>query len=254
MNRAGVPARIDVTADGARESEALAALVSATRAQADAFVFLSGGASKMSAGDQQQLLAMFGALAALAREGRRFAVGDGGTLAGIMQAAGDARRACDGAFPLIGVAPAREIAPRGATPVDPNHSAIVAVDDPAIPSGQDGWGSETAVMYALFARLAEGRRSVAVVANGGGITVNEVAANVEAGRPLILVEGSGRAADAIVSLLRNTTPADEEAVDLRARAEAVGLAQRPDLYTVVPLSTGADGLRRALDAALFDRR
>ena len=59
-------------------------------------------------------------------------------------------------------------------------------------------------MYWLFGALAEGRPSVAIVANGGGITLNEVESNVRAGRRIILIEGSGRAADALVSLVRKT--------------------------------------------------
>ncbi len=195
---AAVPIRIDVTRDTARDDESLETLIRETRAQADAFIFLSGGASKMSTDDQKQLLAMFAALADLRRSGRRIAGADGGTEAGIMQAAGEARLASGGAFPLIGIAPAKEIPPRGRTPVDPNHSAIIAVDDPALPADRDGWGSETPTKYEVFRRLAEGRPSVTVVANGGGITLAEVEANVSAGRQMIVVEGSGRAADAIV--------------------------------------------------------
>ena len=114
--------------------------------------------------DRQRLLEMFDGLSRLASGGRRIAVGDGGTQAGIMAAAGLARRASGQTFPLIGVAPAPEIPPRGQTPVDPNHSHIVAVDNPSAPA-QDAWGSETETMYVLFNRLAEGRPSVAIVAN-----------------------------------------------------------------------------------------
>ena len=245
-----VPMRIDVSRDSAPDSAALSKLIRETRDQADAFIFLSGGASKMSADDQQRLLAMFGALADLAASGRRFAVGDGGTQAGIMQASGEARRASSGAFPLIGIAPAKEIPPRGKTPVDPNHSAIIAVDDPSLPADQDAWGSETTTMYDVFARLAEGRPSVTVVANGGGIALTEVDANVKAGRRMLLIEGSGRAADALVSLIRGTTPQDGEVADLRARAEKAGLARRSNLFTVVRLETGPAGLRDALSRAL----
>ena len=148
----------------------LSALVTSVRKEADAFVFLSGGASKMGEDHQRQLLAMFDALSLLSKAGHRFAVGDGGTKAGIMEAAGLVRKAGGFAFPLIGVAPAAEIPPRGTTPVDPNHSHIVAVDNPAAPAG-DAWGSETGTMYWLFASLAPGRPSVTIVANGGGITL-----------------------------------------------------------------------------------
>lgn len=245
-----VPMRLDVTRDGASASEALTRLIRDTRAQADAFIFLIGGASKMSGEDQRRLLEMFGALADLAASGRRFAVGDGGTQAGIMQASGDARRASGGAFPLIGIAPAREIPPRGRTPIDPNHSAIIAVDDLSLPADRDAWGSETSTMYDVFARLAEERPSVAIVANGGGIALTEVEANVRAGRRMLLIAGSGRAADALVSLLTGTTPPDGEVADLRARADKAGLTRHPDLFTVVPLETGPAGLRDALSRAL----
>ena len=194
----------------------LSSLIAEIRSQADAFVFLSGGASKMREDHQRQLLAMFEALTLVAKGGRRIAVGDGGTQAGIMEAAGHARRASGNAFPLIGVAPAREIPPRGKTPIDPNHSHVVAVDNPSAPA-QDSWGSETETMYWLFAKLAEGRPSVTIVANGGGITLTEVESNVRAGRRMILIEGSGRAADALVSLLQKTQVSEAEVVSLREK-------------------------------------
>jgi hypothetical protein len=242
------PARIDVASDAAADAPGLRALVSDIRRRADAFVFLSGGASKMTPEDERRLLAMFGALAEVAKA-RRIAVGDGGTEAGIMRAAGEARRRSGDAFHLIGIAPAGEIPPAGQTPIDPNHSHLVAVRDPQARPGE-GFGTETATMYRVFAALADGRPSVTVVANGGGITLREVEANVRAGRRLILIEGSGRAADALVSLLRHHDPPSAEIGELRGRAESLGLAARPELFTIVPLSAGSAGLRDAILAAL----
>lgn len=198
---------------------------------------------------QRQLMAMFEALALVAKGGRRIAVGDGGTQAGIMEAAGRARRASGNAFPLIGVAPAREVPPRGKTPIDPNHSHVVAVDNPSAPA-QDSWGSETDTMYWLFAKLAEGRPSVTVVANGGGITLAEVEANVRAGRRLILIEGSGRSADALVSLLRKVPVSDPEVISLRERAEKAALTQRPELFQIVEMRGGPASLRDAITAVI----
>jgi hypothetical protein len=162
----GRPVVLDVSSVSLEKNVQLSSLIAEIRSQVDAFVFLSGGASRMLADQQRQLLAMFEALTLVARGGRRIAVGDGGTQAGIMEAAGHARRASGGAFPLIGVAPAREVPPRGKTPLDPNHSHVVAVDNPSAPA-KDSWGSETEAMYWLFAKLAEGRPSVTIVANGG---------------------------------------------------------------------------------------
>jgi len=242
------PRVIEVSSTTPEKNARLAALVVEIRSQADAFVFLSGGASKMRADHQRQLLAMFDALTELAKGGRRLAVGDGGTQAGIMEAAGRARRSSGNAFPLIGVAPAREVSPRGKTPLDPNHSHIVVVDNPAAPE-QDSWGSETETMYWLFAALAEGRPSVTIVANGGGITLDEVEANVRAARRMILIEGSGRAADALVSALRKTQVSDAEVISLKERAETAALIRRPELFRIVTLQSGAAGLRDAIIAA-----
>lgn len=242
------PVRVDVSSDDLAGNPALAELISTVRSQADVFVFLSGGASKMAPDSERRLLAMFSALNAVATT-HRLAVGDGGTHAGIMRAAGDARRDGGRTFLLIGVAPAGEIAPAGRTATDPNHSHLVAVRNPAAPPA-DAWGSETETMYWLFARLGEGRPTVTVVANGGGVTLREVEANVRAGRRMILIAGSGRAADALVSLLRNQTPREEDVVALRARAQSMALTARPELFEIVPLDAGPDGLRDALLRAL----
>ena len=253
-NNAGArPQVLDVSSVAPEKNTQLSSLITDIRRQTDAFVFLSGGASRMREDHQRQLLAMFDGLALVATAGRRIAVGDGGTQAGIMEAAGRARRASGNAFPLLGVAPAGEIPPRGTTPVDPNHSHVVAVDNPSAPA-KDSWGSETATMYWLFAALAEGRPSVTVVANGGGITLDEVAWNVRAGRRMILIEGSGRAADALVSLLRKTPVTDPELVSLKDRAQKATLMRRPELFTVVPLQGGATSLRNAITASLGGTR
>ena len=241
------PRVLEVSSVAPEKNARLASLITDIRRQADAFVFLSGGASGMPQDQQRQLLSMFDALSLMAKAGQRIAVGDGGTQAGIMEAAGQARRASAGAFLLIGVAPAGEIPPRGKTPIDPNHSHIVAVENPSAPT-QDSWGSETDTMYWLFNKLAEGRPSVAVVANGGGITLAEVEANVRAGRRIILIEGSGRAADALVSLVRKTHVSDPETADLKMRAEQSALTRRPELFEIVPLRGGPTALGNAIAA------
>jgi hypothetical protein len=227
----------------------LRALIEAVHRDADAIVVLSGAVATTPEANRGELPAMLAALGTLAKE-RRIAVGDGGTKAGLMAAAGRARLASGRAFRLIGVVPARVLAPAGSTVVYPNHSHVIAVDDPALPKGESAWGSETATMYWLFNRLAEGRNSVAVIANGGGSTLEEIAANVEFGRPMILIAGSGGTADAMVSLTRGATPTDGEVLRLQHTARTARLNRRPDLFTIVPISAGAAGLLDALRALL----
>ena len=247
MGLASLEEPLEVSSVAPESNPRLAALVAEIRRQANRFVFLTGGASKMEPKDAPAL-AMFDALAMLARDGYHLAVGDGGTQAGIMEAAGKARRASGDHFVLIGVAPTVEVPPRGDTPLDPNHSHIVTVTDPTARKG-DGWGTETETMFWLFARLAEGRPSVGVLVNGGGIALKEVAATVAADRPLIVVDGSGRAADAVACLVTGAAPSPSVA-DLYQQAQSLSLPGRRELFHVLPLSAGASGLYDAIARVL----
>jgi hypothetical protein len=256
------PRVLHVSADEVPASSALHILIDDIRSQADAFIFLCGGASLMSAQAKHELFGLFEALTMVSGEGMRFAVGDGGTRAGIMEASGLARQASGGAFPLIGVVPALEI-PR--TPLDPHHSHVVAIRNDAWVEARrtagwtpdEGyWGSETAAMYRLFAALAAGRASVTIVANGGDIVLDEVRANVEAGRPMIIIAGSGRLADLLVSLVSpvSNEPApvdDEESGRWRTRVEELGLLRRRELYHLFDLHAGPRALATLLRTLLW---
>jgi SLOG in TRPM, prokaryote len=259
---AAEPILIHVRAADVATSADVARLVRDTRARADAFVFLSGGASKMSPEAQRRLRALVDALALLTARGVRLAVGDGGTQAGIMEAAGLARRAAGSVFPLIGVAPAPDVTASGEagkTSVDPNHSQVVTVENPGWADArraegwkpQDGyWGSETAAMYAIFGRFAEGRPSVALVANGGAIALDEVRENLAQRRPIIVIAGSGRAADAIVSLLDGTIPTDVDVQGLREKAAALDIPANRSLLRVFRLEDGPEALAKLLERIL----
>ena len=63
QERAGRPRVFEVSSEALENNAQLSLLIAEIREQADAFVFLSGGASKMSEDHQRQLLAMFEALA-----------------------------------------------------------------------------------------------------------------------------------------------------------------------------------------------
>jgi hypothetical protein len=262
-NRPGI---IRVRANALRRSAPVNALVDEVRAAADGFVFLSGGASKMRRATQRGLIKLIDALAMLADDGLRIAVGDGGTKAGLMEAAGRARRRSGNAFPLVGVSPAPEVLPvgrKGKTPIDPHHSHIVATDNPdwvrrKRRSGwrpADGyWGAEIEPMYQLFARLARGRPAITIVANGGGGTLEEVRCNLRQRRRMIVIAGSGRAADAIIAVLRNRTPRDPEARHLRDAAAKLALRAHRDLIEVFPLRRGPRRLAQLLVRRLSVRR
>jgi hypothetical protein len=241
--------RLEVSSLAPESNAQLAELVAEIRRQADRFVFLCGGAARMDTDRHRPTLAMFDALAQLPLDGYRLAVGDGGTQVGIMEAAGMVRRASGNRFLLIGVAPAVDVPPRGSTAIDPNHSHIVTVADPSAPP-VDAWGTETDTMYWLFARIAAGHPSVAVLANGGKIALKEVLANTGAGRRVIAADGSGRAADAIACLVKGTAPPDSEVAELCVHAHSLGLPGRRELFRLIPVTAGAEGLRVAIADAI----
>jgi len=248
---------VSVDAAARHQAPAVTAMIQDVRREADAFVFLSGGASKMADSTREKVLGLLQALAVIAEE-RKLAVGDGGTKAGLMAAAGEVRRSAPRPFLLIGVAPAPEITHTdepGKTPVEPNHTHLVAVTNEAWATKQrargwkpdDGyWGSETDVMYDLFGQIAQGRPSATIVANGGTVTVEEVRRNMTQGRPMIVIAGSGRAADALVAVLEGRQSTDEEVQKLMPAVEQLNPSGHPDLFEVFPLERGADVLAAVL--------
>lgn len=259
----GAPAILSMDAAAASNPE-VDALVRRYQSSIDRYVFLAGGASNMSDARRAQLTRLFeGALPRLADRGR-LAVGDGGTQAGIMQAAGTARQRSGGAFQLVGITPAPEIAPGAAQRVDPNHSHVIAVrNEPWLAAQRaNGWqrdwghfGSETESMYRTFDRMSRGRPSVAIVANGGGITFDEVRQNVAQGRHMVLIEGSGRVTDAISQEVLGRRVAVDP--DPAVRAEFQRLVTRvqqanlpADRFSVVPLEAGSRALANHVEGIL----
>jgi len=69
-------------------------------------------------------------------------------------------------------------------------------------------------------------RGLVELHGGNGITLREVDANVRAGRRMILIKGSGRAADALVSLLEKAQVSDPEIATLRESAQKAMLTRR----------------------------
>jgi TRPM family ion channel len=165
-------------------------------------------------------------LAALAATERLVLV-TGGTDAGIFSILGQS--VADRSVPLVGVAPRDLVTwpgcgppgPRpGAIPLEPHHSHFVLVDGAA-------WGDETPALLALAAALSDGAGSVAVICGGGPVTRNEALGHARAGRPMVVLAGSGRFADEL------------------AAAPLPGAR-----ITVCPLAAGPDSLVDALLAAL----
>ncbi|MFC9470554.1 hypothetical protein ACFTS5_00050 [Nocardia sp. NPDC056952] len=123
---------------------------------------------------------------------------DGGTDAGVMRMVGDARRAADATFRLVGVVAEGTVRLPGAPPprspdwahVEPGHTDIVLV-----PGSQ--WGDESPWLAAVATAIAGRAGSVTMLVNGGAIAYVDVRNSLAVGRAAVVLAGSGRTADEI---------------------------------------------------------
>jgi SLOG in TRPM, prokaryote len=199
---------------------------------------LVGGASQSSEADLERVRSLFSeALVPLAEKWQMVVV-DGGTDAGIMRLMGQARAEIGGTFALVGVCPRGLVsfpgveALAGAVPLEQNHSHFVLVPG-------DWWGAESQVLAQVATAIADGLPSMVVLINGGEITWEDAARNVEEGRILVVVDGTGRTADRLAAAMRG------DVVDERAeRLLQTGLVK------IVPLADGSGALACIIEELL----
>ncbi len=201
-------------------------------------VVVNGTAGALDAGLAERLSDLLGddGLAGLARRDGLTLV-TGGTDAGIFSILGRAMvgsPAC-----LVGVAPRSLVTLLGhpdghRVPLEPNHTHYVLVDG-------DAWGDETPALLALAGALHRLAPAVAVVVGGGPVTCKEALGHVRAGRPLVVVAGSGRIADEL---------ADAAAGGRAATGADIREIVAGGHITVCPVSAGGPGLIDAVIAAL----
>ena len=177
-------------------------------------VVVVGGAGGLDETDIDRLRPVFVSGMAPALERHRAAVVDGGTLAGVMRLCGETRTSLVAPFPLVGVVavgtvrlPGRPAPPDGAA-LEPRHSHFVIVPG-------DTWGAEAPWIAQTASVLAGSSPSVTVLVNGGQIAYDDVQRSVQAGRRVIVVEGSGRTADALADAV-DGAQCDERATALAA--------------------------------------
>jgi hypothetical protein len=156
-------------------------------------IILIGGAAGMTA-DQSAIAdrALREAVGPIAVEVGAVVV-DGGTDAGVMQLAGVARAEQGNRFPLVGVVGDSLVrlgvdSDGSRIALEPNHSGVVTV-----PGAR--WGDETRWLFDLAEFVAAGRPIRTVLVNGGAITRVELAESIRRGIPVIVIRGTGRAAD-----------------------------------------------------------
>jgi SLOG in TRPM, prokaryote len=185
-----------------------------------------GGASQLSEADFIRVQQLFvEVLAPLAQQWNASVV-DGGTDAGVMRLMGQARAATQTTFPLIGICPVGlatlphvALASEDAALLEPHHTHFILVPG-------NNWGDESGWIAHIASELADTAPSVTVLINGGEVTWKDASQNVEEGRSILVIAGSGRTADKLAAVLRGETT-DQRAQEL---VES-GLVQAIDLTT-----------------------
>ena len=123
------------------------------------------------------------------------AVVDGGTDSGVMRAIGQARSAAGADFPLIGVAAEGTVSAGtrdDAGEIEPGHTHVILVPG-------DSWGDESPWLADVADTVAGTAPSVTLVINGGKITYDDIAHSLDRHRPVVVLAGTGRTADAIAA-------------------------------------------------------
>jgi len=197
-----------------------------------------GGAAGLTEQDRSALTELVRIHLLPAVDGLGATIVDGGTDAGIMSAIGQVRAATGSSCQLIGVAATGTVHPPDSVEqpstdvaeIEPNHTHIVLVPG-------DSWGDETPWLSAVAGVIAGERPSATLVVNGGSITMDDALASLGAQRPVLVLGGSGRAADEIADA-RSGAPASAPAKDISASP----------LTTIVAMNDPAAVVKAVADA------
>lgn len=178
---------------------------------------LVGGAGGMTPGHLAAMTeAMERIIPALDRWGA--AIVDGGTDAGVMRVMGQVRDTAGAGLPLVGVAAEGTVLLPGtapashAAPLERHHTQVILVPG-------DDWGDESPWLSVVATAIADSQPSLTLVVNGGRITYDDIEHSLSAGRPIIILAGTGRTADAIAAAAHGQ-PGDPRAAQVAASPEA----------------------------------
>jgi len=170
-------------------------------------VVVVGGADGLEAAERDRLRTIF--RSAVIPVVQRFAaVGvDGGTRAGVMLLYGETRCEAHADFPLVGVVASatvrtcdesRQTEGQSAL-LEPHHTHFIVVPG-------DRWGDEAPWIARTATILAGHAASLTLLVNGGEIAYTDVQLSVDSGRPVVVLAGSGRAADVLAAAAAGRPP------------------------------------------------
>ena len=182
-----------------------------------------GGASHMTQESKNKLLQFFNTILATLSETAGITVLDGGTDAGVIHMMGQARQHISGQFNLVGVAPLdRVIFPIGVPPtpenqeyppveLEPHHTHFFLVPG-------ESWGSESQWLANFSSVLAGHFPSMTLLINGGQVSLKDLRMNLELGRQVTIIAGSGRLADAVAGTISGIAPSDDATIQALVNA------------------------------------
>lgn len=171
-------------------------------------IVLVGGAGGIGFLDKFPMKKAVGIVARLAEEAGAVVL-DGGTQAGIMTEIGRQRKKNRYTFPLVGVVfDALLMKEEPDSILDPHHTHFILIPG-------DDWGDESAWIAKIATVVADERKSITVLVNGGNISRSDVEYSLMAKRPTFVMRGTGRLADEI------TLTGNVFAVDISQKPEAI---------------------------------
>lgn len=214
-----------------------------------------GGAGGMDERDRDRVESLLREWLIPVMDDGRAAVVDGGTDAGVMSLLGRIRTQLGATFPLVGVAAEKTVRIPGqdagdAADLEAGHTGVLLV-----PGSM--WGDESPWIAQVADSLAASCSSATLVINGGEITYKDIAHSLNANRPVLILEGTGRTADVIAEAMTeradffpvgsSSGPAD--AVTDRSSDDRLNLITTSPLVTVVHLNDPA-GVAAAVVSAM----
>jgi hypothetical protein len=199
-----------------------------------AVILLFGGAAGLDDSRKAHLATLFADGVAPVAAELDALIMDGGTQSGVMAMMGEAVARCAPRCELLGIAPAGkvtypgngQVAIEGSTPLEPNHSHFVLVES-------EEWGGETGKMLELA--RAFNAPVVAMLVNGGAIAADEALQSVRNRWQLLVVEGSGRFADELSAVVRDSQSAKSSKVSEIARSSRVVLFRVDDSVSTLKI-------------------
>ena len=160
-----------------------------------------GGASGLDERGKERLRILFSQVIVPVARAWNAVVVDGGTDSGVMQLLGQASRAEGASFPLVGVAVEKKVMLPGDASESGGRRALERHHTHFVLVPGSSWGDESPWLARVATEIAAGVPSATVLINGGEIAFQDVANSVAAGRPVLVIKGTGRAADRIAAAL-----------------------------------------------------